>query len=77
MKKNQTEGNEIGTITVKKDGQTFELNEQMDVKEAKRTMGLQQNDVLGNSKGQQIRGKLQGQVHDGENLASYPEFEYW
>lgn len=67
----------MGRITIKKDGQNFELDDQMNVNEAKETIGLPANDVLVNSRGKVIRGRLEDQVSDGENLTSYPDFQYW
>ena len=70
-------GERLGRITVKKDGQTFELDDNMTSKEAKQALGIQPGDVLVDSRGKQIRGNIKGQVSDGENMASYPQMKAW
>jgi len=67
----------MGIIHLKKDGKTYQLDDQMSVEEAKKAMDLPPNEVLINSQGKVIKGKLGDQVKDGEAMASYPDFRYW
>lgn len=67
----------MGVIHVRKDGMTYQLDEDMTVEDARRVLGLPPNSVLINARGERITGRLRGQVRDGESIAAFPDFRYW
>jgi len=67
----------MGVLHVKVNGKTYRLDDQMTAEEAKEVMNLPPNYILVNSQNEVIKGKLEGQVRDGETLSYYPNIKYW
>ena len=69
----------MGSIHLRKDGKTYQIEESATGAQVKKILNLPPDSVLVNARNQMIldNEKIGDKVRDGESIAARPKFKYW